>query len=217
MNNWALVIYGYLVWEPACMKCQTLFSGEDRERESERERERERELKLTIAGILVRRFLHAWVRVDMMCSPNRPASNVSVTTKLTLMRKKQQKTRYSQLSLSRGPRDSLKYFKISVLGHIRFAELRKKYIEQPNFKWINYLTPEVRDTLKILWKRGEIAPLEQFLLFSTIFCYHVENRDYIFTSRYAVIQKKRVRDNECRLYFMRQAPWQSQNCNMVVK
>ena len=25
--------------------------------------------------------------------------------------------------------------------------------------------------LKILWKRGEIAPLEQFLLLSTIFCY----------------------------------------------
>ena len=25
--------------------------------------------------------------------------------------------------------------------------------------------------LKILWKRGEIAPEEQFLLFSTIFCY----------------------------------------------
>ena len=25
--------------------------------------------------------------------------------------------------------------------------------------------------LKILWKRGEIAPQEQFLLLSTIFCY----------------------------------------------
>ena len=25
--------------------------------------------------------------------------------------------------------------------------------------------------MKILWKRGEIAPEEQFLLFSTIFCY----------------------------------------------
>ena len=30
-------------------------------------------------------------------------------------------------------------------------------------------TLEVRDKLKILWKRGEIAPEEQFLLFSTIF------------------------------------------------
>ena len=27
--------------------------------------------------------------------------------------------------------------------------------------------------LKILWKRGEIAPEEQFLPFSTIFCYLV--------------------------------------------
>ena len=25
--------------------------------------------------------------------------------------------------------------------------------------------------MKILWERGEIAPMEQFLLFSTIFCY----------------------------------------------
>ena len=33
------------------------------------------------------------------------------------------------------------------------------------------LTPEVRDILKILWKRDETAPEEQFFLFSTIFCY----------------------------------------------
>ena len=32
---------------------------------------------------------------------------------------------YSRLSLSRIPRDCLKYFEISVLWHIRFAELRK--------------------------------------------------------------------------------------------
>ena len=47
-------------------------------------------------------------------------------------------------------------------------------IKQPHF--INdqcNLTLEVRGTriLKILWKRGEIAPKEQFLLFFTIFCY----------------------------------------------
>ena len=30
---------------------------------------------------------------------------------------------------------------------------------------------EVRDMLKILWKRGEIAPAEKFLIFSTIFYY----------------------------------------------
>ena len=34
-------------------------------------------------------------------------------------------TKYSQLSLSRIPRDPLKYFEISVPRHIRFAELRK--------------------------------------------------------------------------------------------
>ena len=34
--------------------------------------------------------------------------------------------RYSRLSLFRIPRDSLKYFEISVVRHIRFAELRKK-------------------------------------------------------------------------------------------
>ena len=33
---------------------------------------------------------------------------------------------YSGLSLSQIPRDSLKYFEISVPRHIRFAKLRKK-------------------------------------------------------------------------------------------
>ena len=33
---------------------------------------------------------------------------------------------YSRLSLSRSPRDSLKYIEIPVLRHIRFPELRKK-------------------------------------------------------------------------------------------
>ena len=37
---------------------------------------------------------------------------------------------YSRLSLSPNPRDSMKHFEISVLRHIRFAELRKT-IEQP--------------------------------------------------------------------------------------
>ena len=39
---------------------------------------------------------------------------------------------YSRLSLSRTPRDSMKYFEISVPRHIRFAELRKKLFEQPH-------------------------------------------------------------------------------------
>ena len=42
-------------------------------------------------------------------------------------------------------------------------------------KWICNLILEVRDTLKILWKEGEIATLEQFLLFSTIVCYLLLN------------------------------------------
>ena len=79
---------------------------------------------------------------------------------------------YSRLSLSRIPRGSLKYFEISVPRHISFAELRKIINRTTTFnKWICNLTPEVGDILKILWKRGEIAPQEQFLLFSTIFYY----------------------------------------------
>ena len=43
------------------------------------------------------------------------------------------KVNYSRLSLSRSRRDPLKYFEISVLRHIRCAELRKIPIEEPNF------------------------------------------------------------------------------------
>ena len=66
---------------------------------------------------------------------------------------------YSRLSLSRIPRDFLKYFEISVHRHIRFTEFRKKMNRTATFnKCICNLTPEVRDILKILLKRGEIAP-----------------------------------------------------------
>ena len=40
---------------------------------------------------------------------------------------------YSRLSLSQSRRDPLKHFEISVFRHIRFAELRKIPMEQPNF------------------------------------------------------------------------------------
>ena len=40
---------------------------------------------------------------------------------------------YSRLSLSRSQKDSLKDFVISVLRHIRLAELRKVPIELTNF------------------------------------------------------------------------------------
>ena len=62
-----------------------------------------------------------------------------------------------------------------------------------------------RDILKILWKRGEIAPQEQFLLFSKIFLHVVRfsylGRNQIFTLREADIRDKRVRDSESQLYF----------------
>ena len=80
---------------------------------------------------------------------------------------------YSWLLLSRIPRDSLKHFEISVSWNIRVAEVRKTRNRTTTFnKWICNVTLEVKDTLKILWKRGEIAPKEQFLLFSTVFCYY---------------------------------------------
>ena len=41
--------------------------------------------------------------------------------------------KYSRLSLSRSRRDPLKHFEISVLRHMRSAELRKIPNEQPNF------------------------------------------------------------------------------------
>ena len=59
---------------------------------------------------------------------------------------------YSRLSLSR--RESLEHFEISVPRNI---SCRSEENNRSN-KWICNLTPEVRDILKILWKRGEIAP-----------------------------------------------------------
>ena len=45
-----------------------------------------------------------------------------------------------------------------------------KIIQTTTFnKYVCNWTLDVRDILKILWKRGEIAPYEQFLHFSTIF------------------------------------------------
>ena len=58
--------------------------------------------------------------------------------------------KYGRPSLSRIPRDSLKYFEISVLRHIRFTELRKKLIRLTTFnKYMCNWTLEVRDILKI--------------------------------------------------------------------
>ena len=69
---------------------------------------------------------------------------------------------YSRLPLSRIPRDSLKHFEISVLRHIRVERVRKTINWTTTFnKWIYNLTPEVRNIYiyKIMWKRGELAPI----------------------------------------------------------
>ena len=77
---------------------------------------------------------------------------------------------YSRLSLSRSRRDPQKQFEISVVRHIRFSELRKIQIAQPNFtnEYVIRLLYLDKYIMKTLWKRGEIAPQEQFLLFFTI-------------------------------------------------
>ena len=91
----------------------------------------------------------------------------------------------------------MKYFEISVPRHIRLAELRKKIIQVMTFNKYTYIcickwTLDVKDILKILWKRGEIAPNFSSLgaispLFHNIFLRVVRfsclGRDQIFTSR----------------------------------
>ena len=114
---------------------------------------------------------------------------------------------YSRLSLSRIPRDSLKHFEISVPRNIRVAKMRKTINRTTSFnKWICNLTPEVRNILKILWKRGEIAPLEQFLLFSTIFCYLFLDFHVKTATRISLRDKQLFemwgRDNESQLYII---------------
>ena len=75
--------------------------------------------------------------------------------------------KYSRLSLSRSPRDSLNYFEISVARHIRYAALRKTINRTTTFnKWICNLTPEVKRYVEKYCGKEE-----QFLPFSTIFWY----------------------------------------------
>ena len=55
-------------------------------------------------------------------------------------------TIYGRLSVSRIPRDSLKYFEISVPRHIRVEGVGKTINRTTAFnKWVCNLTPEVRD------------------------------------------------------------------------
>ena len=60
-------------------------------------------------------------------------SNISYSGLLHAVTQDVSTVEYSRLSLSPSRGDPLKHFEISVLRHIRCAELRKKTIEQPNF------------------------------------------------------------------------------------
>ena len=89
------------------------------------------------------------------------------------------------ISNSKGLSEILRDVHTSTYQIFRIEE---KIIRTTTFnKYMCNWTLEVRDILKILWKRGEIAPWEQFLLFSTIFLPVVRfsclGRDQIFNSR----------------------------------
>ena len=97
----------------------------------------------------------------------------------------------SQLSLSRIPRDFLKYFEIFVLRHIRFAELRNFKINRITtfYKCISNFTPEVGKIIieNIVEKRrncslGAISPLFHNILLPVV-RHSCLNRDQIFTLR----------------------------------
>ena len=75
------------------------------------------------------------------------------------------------------------------------------------------MTPAVRDILKILLKRGEIAPKEQFLLFSTIFCYllldfHLKTGTRFSLRDKVAVRDKQHRDRESHLYKKNISPYQ---------
>ena len=71
----------------------------------------------------------------------------------------------STVDLSRIPRDSIKYFEISVPRHIRFAELRKKLFEQP------YLTNIYVIGLMKLEINGKYCGKEEKLLLRSNFSF----------------------------------------------
>ena len=93
-----------------------------------------------------------------ICNPSQSNTSCKAEIQCTTM--------YSRLSLSWIPRDSLKYFEISVPRHIRFAELGKKLIPLTTFnKYMCNWTLEVKDNIEnIVEKRrncslGAISPL----------------------------------------------------------
>ena len=89
------------------MKCQILFSGKN---------------KKNIINLSSAENAQRVVKVKDT------STLVGLDIRLTMQKNNliQLRIKYSRLSLSRIPRDSLKYFEISVVRHIRFVELRKK-------------------------------------------------------------------------------------------
>ena len=73
------------------------------------------------------------------------------------------------ISKSKGPSETLRDIRTSTNQMCRFEENTNKTTKF--HKGTCNLTPLVRNMLKILRKKGEIALEEQFFLLSTIFCY----------------------------------------------
>ena len=70
------------------------------------------------------------------------------------------------ISKSKGLSETLRDIRISTYQICRIEQNTNRTTKFTNEHVIRLLY-----MLKILWKRGKIAPQEQFLLFSTIFCY----------------------------------------------
>ena len=104
------------------------------------------------------------------------------------------------ISNSKGLSEILRDIRTSTYQNCRIEE---KINRTTTFnKCICNWTLEIRDILKILWKRGEIAPLFHNILLLALRISSL-GRYQIFISRQAVIRDKRGRDNESELYFLR--------------
>ena len=77
--------------------------------------------------------VHFWGLFGSSSPLGPPTENKETVTVEDLLPRKTMRKIYDRLLLSRSRRDPLTHFEISILQHIRFAELRKIPIEQPNF------------------------------------------------------------------------------------
>ena len=84
----------------------------------------------------------------------------------------------SRFSLSRGPRDSLKHFEISVLWHIRFAESEEKIIEESHVtnEYMQFESWRARYIKEEKLPLGAISPLfHNILLQGPDFHFEISN------------------------------------------